>query len=54
MTFASRTQFHVKRPGEGPSRGLLRDCITSPINRAALVIFIARLQEVDNDKSCVL
>ena len=27
------------QPGEGPSRGLLRDCTTSPINRfAALVL----------------
>ena len=25
MTFASRTQFHIERPGEGPSRCLLRD-----------------------------
>ena len=35
------------QPGEGPSRGLLRDCTTSPINRfAALVIrvTIARAQ----------
>ena len=24
-----------KQPGEGPSRGLLRDCTTSPINRFA-------------------
>ena len=30
MTFASASQ-----PGEGPSRGLLRDCTTSPINRFA-------------------
>ena len=39
MIIASRTQFHVERlwgqPGEGPSRGLLRDCTTSPINRFA-------------------
>ena len=47
MIIASRTQFHVERPwgkrlfsivsrfqpGEGPRRGLLRDCTTSPINR---------------------
>ena len=36
----SATQFHVflpwgKAPGEGPSRGLLCDCTTSPINRFA-------------------
>ena len=40
MISASRTQFHIERPwgqrpfsivpGEGPSRGLLRDCTTSP------------------------
>ena len=29
----------MSQPGEGPSRGLLRDCTTSPINRfAALVV----------------
>ena len=26
------------QPGEGPSRGLLRDCTTSPINRFAALI----------------
>ena len=29
MIIALGTQF---QPGEGPSRGLLRDCTTSPIN----------------------
>ena len=48
-----RTQFHVERPwgqcqcesgsssfqpGEGPSRGLLRDCTTSPMDRFAALI----------------
>ena len=29
------------QPGEGPSRGLLLDCTTSPINRfAALIVII--------------
>ena len=36
MTFASR-RF---QPGEGPSRGLLRDCTTSPINRFAALNWI--------------
>ena len=27
-------------PGEGPSRGLLRDCTTSPINRFAALLNI--------------
>ena len=32
-----------KGPSRGPSRGLLRDCTTSPINRfAALVTILAR------------
>ena len=26
------------QPGEGPSRGLLRDCTTSPINRFAALL----------------
>ena len=26
------------QPGEGPSRGLLRDCTTSPINRFAALV----------------
>ena len=29
------------QPGEGPSRGLLRDCTTSPINRFAALIFMS-------------
>ena len=45
MIIALRTQFHINsvsnvkavssrfQPGEGPSRGLLRDCTTLPINR---------------------
>ena len=41
----SATQFHVflpwgKAPGEGPSRGLLCDCTTSPINRFAALLSI--------------
>ena len=28
MTFVSRTQFHFERPGQCPSRGLLRDYTT--------------------------
>ena len=28
------------QPGEGPSRGLLRDCTTSPINRFAALLKI--------------
>ena len=32
------------QPGEGPGRGLLRDCTTSPINRfASLVVTFAAL-----------
>ena len=32
-------RHYANQPGEGPSRGLLRDCTTSPINRfAALVL----------------
>ena len=43
MTIAPRTQFHVERPwGQRPfsigSRGLLRDCTTSPINRFAALL----------------
>ena len=52
MTSASRTQFHIYlpwgkhlfsivsrfQPGEGPRRGLLRDCTTSPINRFAALL----------------
>ena len=31
------------QPGEGPSRGLLRDCTTSPISRfAALILILIR------------
>ena len=29
------------QPGEGPSRGLLRDCTTSPINRFAALIRVS-------------
>ena len=47
MTFASRTQFHVERPwGQrpfSPSRGLLRDCTTSLINRFAALTDTRRL-----------
>ena len=47
MIIASWTQFHGLKcesasrrfqPGEGPSRGLLRDCSTSPINRFAALL----------------
>ena len=31
------------QPGEGPSRGLLRDCTTSPINQFAALILDERL-----------
>ena len=30
------------QPGEGPSRGLLRDCTTSPINRFAALVLAAQ------------
>ena len=30
--------FDPFQPGEGPSRGLLRDCTTSPINRFAALL----------------
>ena len=37
------------QPGEGPSRGLLRDCTTSPINRfATLKIRPDRYNELAN------
>ena len=35
------------QPGEGPSRDLLRDCTTSPINRfAALNNTIANIEDI--------
>ena len=34
------------QPGEGPSRGLLRDCTTSPINRFAALVLVTRLWSI--------
>ena len=42
-SIGSTTGFHNHgrfQPGEGPSRGLLRDCTTSPINRFAALFTI--------------
>ena len=32
------------QPGEGPSRGLLRDCTTAPINRQRLLSIVYTIQ----------
>ena len=36
-------------PGEGPSRGLLRDCTTSPINRFAALVIVHYCECFEND-----
>ena len=56
MIIALVSQFHFYlpwgqrfQPGEGPSRGLLRDCTTSPINRfAALVCNNGQVKRLQN------
>ena len=40
----SRSASRRFQPGEGPSRGLLRDCTTSPINRFAALIISLHLK----------
>ena len=36
------------QPGEGPSRGLLRDCTTSPINRFAALVPTSLFSDMSN------
>ena len=36
--YCSQSASRRFQPGEGPSRGLLRDCTTSPINRVAALV----------------
>ena len=38
MSFKCESASRRFQPGEGPSRGLLRDCTISPINRFAALI----------------
>ena len=46
-TVSRREIGSCQLPGEGPSRGLLSDCTTSPINR------FAALGQIDQQMKCI-
>ena len=46
MSLKSESSSSRFQPGEGPSRGPLRDCTTSPINRFAALIYTGHVAGV--------